>query len=109
MMAAREVAFIRELLLDLGLTAKAATTIYSDSKSAVEMAFDPIAFKKTKHILRAAEYLRDLVARGVVTMQHVAGAIMLADLLTKACARPIFVSLLELLDDFHASHNPSLS
>ena len=29
------------------------------------MAFDPVAFKKTKHILRDAEYLRDLVARQV--------------------------------------------
>ena len=40
--------------------------IYSDSKSAVGMAFDPVAFKKTKRILRAAEFLRDLVAREVV-------------------------------------------
>ena len=43
-------------------TASHASVIYSDSKSAVGMAYDPVAFKKTKHIIRAAESLRDLVA-----------------------------------------------
>jgi hypothetical protein len=67
------------------------------------MAFDPVAFKKTKHILRAAEFLRDLVAREVVVLRHVSGAVMLADVLTKACSRVIFVELLRLLDAFSAS------
>ena len=76
---------------------QAPSVIYSDSKSAVDLAFDPVAFKKTKHILRAAEFLRDLVQREVVTLKHVAGATMIADILTKACARMIFVALLQLI------------
>ena len=36
----------------------------------------------------------------MITLKHVAGSTMLADLLTKACARAIFVSLLMLLDRF---------
>ena len=60
----------------------------------VGMAFDPVAFKKTKHILRAAEFLRDLVAREVVVLQHVSGSVMVADLLTKSVARAMFVFLL---------------
>ena len=67
------------------------------------MAFDPVAFKKTKHIMRAAEFLRDLVARQVVTVQHVAGAVMLADLLTKAQARPVFLELMRLLSGYATS------
>ena len=86
-----------ELLVDLMIELMGPTLIYSDSKSAIDMAFDLVAFKKTKHILRAAEFLRDLVAREVVTMRHVAGTVMLADLLTKACARPVFLELLKLL------------
>ena len=62
MLAAKEVIFIRELLIDLGFIIDAPSVIKCDSKSAVGMAFDPVAFKKTKHILRAAEFLRDLVA-----------------------------------------------
>ena len=74
--------------------------ILSDSKSAVDLAFDPVAFKKTKHILRAAEYLRDLVAREVVTLSHLPGKLMLADILTKAVARLTFLELLEMLDHY---------
>ena len=40
------------------------------------MSLDPVTFEKTKHILRAAEFLRDLVARDVVRMQHLPGKIM---------------------------------
>ena len=69
-------------------------------KSAVGMAFDPVAFKKTKHILRAAEFLRDLVAREVVSVEHLPGAVMLADILTKAASRAVFVELIKQLDTF---------
>ena len=55
MLAAKEVIFIRELLIDLGFSIDGASIINCDSKSAIGMAFDPVAFKKTKHILRAAE------------------------------------------------------
>ena len=51
------------------------------------MAFDPVAFKKTKHILRAAEFLRDFVTREVVSVEHISGVVMLADILTKAASR----------------------
>ena len=47
MLAAKEVIFIRELLIDLAFIIDAASVIKCDSKSAVGMAFDPVAFKKT--------------------------------------------------------------
>ena len=47
MLAAKEVIFIRELLIDLGFSINGASVINCDSKSAVGMAFDPVAFKKT--------------------------------------------------------------
>ena len=67
------------MLVDLGITFDAPIPLYSDSKSAVDMAYDPIAFKNTKHIMRAAEFLRDLVRKGYVHPQHVAGVVMLAE------------------------------
>ena len=87
-------------LVDLGIILGSPSVIWSDSKSAVDMAFDPVAFKQTKHILRAAEFLRDLVAREVLTLRHVPGRVMIADLLTKAVARPILRELLELFDRY---------
>ena len=47
--------------------------MYLDNKSAIDMAFDPVAFRKTKHILRAAHFFRDLVARRVFVPKHIAG------------------------------------
>ena len=64
------------------------------------MSLDPVAFKNTKHILRAAEFLRDLVAKEVLRLEHISGTYMLADLLTKAVSRPIFLQLMALLDDY---------
>lgn len=84
------------MLVDLA----GASVVWSDSKSAVDMAFDPVAFKQTKHIMRAAEFLRDLVAREVIELRHVPGRIMLADVLTKAVARAMFFDLLRLADAY---------
>ena len=97
----------RRLIFGADLLKLGPTSFWCDSKSAVDMAYDPVAFKNTKHIMRAAEFLRDLVRREVVTLTHMRGAIMLADLLTKAVARPLFIDLLRLLDDYalHASVN----
>ena len=100
MLAAREVIFHRELFVDLMFALDGPTIIFTDSKSAIDMSYDPVAFKKTKHILRAAQFLRDLVAREVVLLRHVPGRVMLADLLTKAVARAIFTHLLTLLNEY---------
>ena len=66
------------------------------------MALDPVAFKQTKHILRAAEFLRDLVARCVFTFAHTPGATMMADILTKAVVRPLFIELFKLIEKYAA-------
>ena len=103
MLAAKDTVFIRDILVDLGLLKTGPTVIFADSKSAVDMAFDPVAFKNTKHILRAAEFLRDLVAREVVTLEHLRGEIMVADILTKSVARPVFLKLMAMLESYSTS------
>ena len=100
MMTGRELVFVRDLLVEFGIVLVAASVIWSDSKSAVNMAFDPVAFKNTKHILRDAEFLRDLVAREVLVLKHLPGKVMLADLLTKAVARVTYVTLMRLYDAY---------
>ena len=108
MLAAKETIFMRDLTQEIPHSipkASEPTVIKSDSKSAVDLAFDPLAFKNTKHIMRAANFLRDLVRRDVVTLQHVKGSTMLADILTKACARPVYLSLLRMLDEYSSTGN----
>ena len=61
------------------------------------------AFKKTKHILRSAEGLRDFVAREVFAMVHLPGTINLADIMTKAQAVAMFNNLMQAYDAFIAN------
>ena len=106
MLAARNAIFIRHLLVSLSsafLQNKGPTRIFCDSKSAVDLSIDPVAFKKTKHILRAAEFLRDLVARLVVEVTHVPGNVLIADILTKPVSRMQFVQLLKLFCAYSVS------
>jgi hypothetical protein len=98
MIAARNALFYRDLLIELFRPQKGTTTMYSDSKSAIDMSRDPVAFKNTKHIMRAAYFLRDIVAKLQAEFQHVAGKLNVADIMTKAVARSVFHDLLRLLD-----------
>jgi transposase InsO family protein len=109
MLAARDGVWARDLLFALDVIPAGPTVIYSDSKSAVDLAYDPVAFKNTKHILRASNFLRDLVAREVFVVEHVPGVTMLADLLTKAVSRPVFLNLMRLLANYAATGEASLS
>lgn len=65
--AAREVMFVRELASDLNVKITGPTVIRTDNKGVVDLSLDPVAFKKTKHILRAAHFVRDLVLRRAIS------------------------------------------
>ena len=103
MLAARDVVYLRDLLVDFDISVDSASSLWSDSGSAVKMAFDPVSFRNTKHIMRAAEFLRDLVNRGEIIVHHASGRVMVADLLTKAVARPMYLDLIRLLDNYAVS------
>ena len=101
-LAAKELIFLRELIIDLAkfglFDIKSPSVLYCDSKSAIDISVDPVAFKKTKHILRAAEFLRDLVLRCICVLEHLPGDRMPADMLTKPLSRAKFILALKLLD-----------
>ena len=92
-MAAREGIFYRETLVEFGALPYGPTPLLLDSKSAIDLTFDAVAFKKTKHILRDAYFLRDVVARLVFAPRHVSSEDQWADILTKPLPRMIFARL----------------
>ena len=100
MLALKDTLWVRQLLIDLGVFSPGPTSMWCDSKSAVALTIDPVAFKNTKHIMRAAEFLKDHVLRGSVTISHSKGSTMIADILTKGQARPVFLQLLKLLHGY---------
>ena len=90
MVAAREGMYFRDLLTELGVPLLGATALRSDNKSVKELSLDSIAFKKTKHILRAAHFLRDLCDRQFFQVIWIAGTQNPADLFTKVLSRQEF-------------------
>lgn len=93
----REVVYFSELLKDLGYVQSGPTTILTDNRGVVDLSLDPIAFKKTKHILRAAQYVRDLAIRRVLCLKWLTSKCNVADLCTKPVALPVFRSLMSLM------------
>lgn len=96
-LAAKEVVYFRDLLSDFGRIQSGPTVILTDNKGVVDLSLDPVAFKKTKHILRAAQYVRDLCARRVIVLKWVSSAHNVADICTKAVSLAIFRVLMGLL------------
>ena len=82
-LASREGVYYRDLAEDAAHGPTGPTPLKLDNKSAIELTHDPVAFKKTKHILRAANELRDRVARDIFRPEFVEGSAQLADLMTK--------------------------
>lgn len=70
----------------------------------IDLSFDPVAFKKTKHILRAAQFVRDLCTRRVVAFQWISGTSNPADIFTKVVSCAVFRKLCSIL-----SNLPSIS
>lgn len=93
---AKEVAYFRDLLQDLGAAQIGPTVLHTDNKGVVDLSVDPVAFKKTKHILRAAQYVRDLVARRVMLVKWIPGVMNVSDICTKAVPVAHFRSLMQL-------------
>lgn len=93
----KEVMFFRELLADLGHSVTGPTVIRTDNRGVVDLSFDPVSFKKTKHILRSAQFVRDLAARRVIQLQWISGTCNPADIFTKSFSCAVFRKLCALL------------
>ena len=82
-LASREGVYARDFVDSVGFPVTRPTPLFIDSKAALDLAADPVAFKKTKHILRHAYELRDRVLRRVFSPEYVDTTRQLADILTK--------------------------
>ena len=68
---------------------------YTDSQSAPAILSGEGGSWRTRHLRMRASYARQLIQRGIWTLQHVAGERMLADLGTKVLASPRMTMLKE--------------
>ena len=75
--------WLRKLLSELNLEQEEATEIRVDSKSAIELAKNPVHHERSKHIDVKFHFIREHIREGSVKLNHVASHDQVADMFTK--------------------------
>ncbi|KAJ4754257.1 polyprotein [Rhynchospora pubera] len=89
--------WLRRILSDLYQPQQQSTTILCDNQSAIAMTKNPVFHGRTKHIDIRVHFIRELVSRQQVQLQHIKTDEQVADVLTKALDRGKFEYFREML------------
>ena len=81
--ATQEALWIRSLLKEFGFSMNMPTTVWCDNKGAIDLTYNPIHHKRTKHIDLRYHFIRQIVQEGHVVIDTIDSSEMLADLLAK--------------------------
>jgi hypothetical protein len=58
-------------------------TLYCDNLNAINMAKNPVFYHRMKHIEIDVHFVREQVAHGILSLQHISGPDQIADIFTK--------------------------
>ena len=86
-----ECSWLQNLLLELHCPLQRASIVYTDNKSAMYLASNPVHHQRTKHIEIDIHFVRERVALGQVRVLHVPSAYQFVDILTKGLPRQLFL------------------
>jgi hypothetical protein len=90
--ACKDIIFYRQLLSDLGWPPAGPTLVFVDNKTMLSLVVAPVVSTKSRHIEISHHYIRQLSARGFITLQYVASHLMRENVLTKILARVRFLA-----------------
>lgn len=93
-----ELQWLVYLLNDLHLTHSLSALIFTDSKSALSIASNPVLHEKTKHIEIDCHLVREKLKQGLIKILHISTHDQVADILTKPLGRSVFISLISKLN-----------
>ena len=91
--AGKEAIWLRSFLSALGVQTSSPTVIMDDNQGAIALAQNPVHHARTKHIDVKIHFIRDCIKNKVIEVQYVPIADQVADIMTKALARPLFRKL----------------
>lgn len=89
-MAAREVVWLRKLLVGLFGQRLEPTVIHCDNQSCMKLSVNPVSNDRTKHVEIQYHYVRDVGQRHVVELWYIPTDEHVADVLTKSLCRGKF-------------------
>lgn len=81
-----EVVWLTCLLAELGVNSDGLVALFCDSKSAIQIATNPIFHERTKHIDIDCHFIREKVQLGLVKLLHISTNEQQVDILTKVLA-----------------------
>ena len=84
---------IRQLLGELGFTPTLPTTIYNDNEACIASLKSTVSGSRLRHVKINFHFVKEKVAEKEVALQYLSTEKMLADIFTKALAKPRFLQL----------------
>ena len=90
-----ELLWVRDMLYEFDLIdINTPTMVYEDNQSTISWCKEPQLTKRTKHIFKKFQFVKDLIDRDVITIQYISTTDQLADILTKDLGPLKFKTLL---------------
>jgi hypothetical protein len=90
---AADLAWLRQVLCDLGIFLPSAPALWCDNTSAIALASNPVFHSRTKHIEVDYHFVRESVVRGDLHLHFISTEDQLANLFTKPLSTPRFLKL----------------
>jgi len=89
-----EVISLERMMKDLGISLSQPTEVYSDSKSAISIVKNPIQHNRMKHIRINRSFIKKEIEEGGISLSYIPTTDQVANVFTKAVARPEFKLLI---------------
>ena len=86
--ATKEAIWLRTLLTELGMAPVDTTTLHGDNQGSIALASDPTNHSRAKHIDIRYHFVRERIASKDIRLVYIPTRDMVADIMTKALARP---------------------
>ena len=93
----QEILWLRQLLSELHMAPQSPTPLAMDNKSAIAFIANPITSARSKHIDIKHHFIREQAEFGALTPHYVKSSDNVADIFTKALAKPAFLQLRDAL------------
>lgn len=95
--ATKEVIWLRHLLESVGAVSNDPTMMKVDNQGAIKLIKNPEFHKRTKHIDIRFHFIREKYDEGQIEVSYVPSSDQLADIMTKALSKELFLKLRSLL------------